>query len=123
MAKIVHFEFKADDPEKLIAFFGDTFGWKFQKWEGPDDYWLVDAGPEEAPGINGAMASRSESPGGTVNIIDVEDIEAAMQQVTAAGGTVTTPKMPVPGMGWSSYFTDPDGNLWGLWQEDRTAGV
>lgn len=44
MARIVHFEIPADDPERAIKFYEDVFGWEVQKWEGPFDYWLVTTG-------------------------------------------------------------------------------
>ena len=38
MARVVHFELPADDPERAIAFYEQAFGWKFEKWEGPLEY-------------------------------------------------------------------------------------
>ena len=54
MSKVIHFEIPADDPERAIKFYKDVFGWEIEKWE-LGDYWLVSAGPEDEPGINGAI--------------------------------------------------------------------
>ena len=43
-------------------------------------------------------------------VIDVDDIEAAMAQVTAAGGEVMGEPMAVPGVGRYGSFVDTKGN-------------
>jgi predicted enzyme related to lactoylglutathione lyase len=47
MNRVIHFELAADNPERAIAFYGKTFGWKMVKGDGPADYWLIMTGPEE----------------------------------------------------------------------------
>ncbi len=32
MARITHFDISAESPEKLVSFYEDIFGWKFEKW-------------------------------------------------------------------------------------------
>ncbi len=44
MSRVVHFEIHATDPERLVAFYTDLFGWTIQKWDGPMDYWLIHTG-------------------------------------------------------------------------------
>jgi len=39
----------------------------------------------------------------------------------APGGTVTVPKMAIPGVGWLLYIKDPDGNILGVMQSDSLA--
>jgi len=41
MARLVHFEMNVKDVHKAISFYEDVFEWRFQKWDGPMDYWLV----------------------------------------------------------------------------------
>jgi len=55
MSKVIHFEIHADDPQRAIRFYSSAFGWKIDRWGGPMDYWLVTAGAEGEPGINGAV--------------------------------------------------------------------
>jgi predicted enzyme related to lactoylglutathione lyase len=52
-------------------------------------------------------------------VVDVDDIESALADVEAKGGTVVSGKSPVGDMGWSAYFRDPEGNTLGLWQTAR----
>ena len=81
MPRIVHFEIPADDPERAVKFYQDVFGWKFQKWEGPMEYWLVTTGPDGQPGINGGLLRRPHPGAGTVNTLDVESVDAAVASV------------------------------------------
>src|SRR4051812_48595280 len=58
MPRPVHFEFTAEDPERAAKFYGDVFGWKIQKWDGPVPYWLIETG-KDVPGIDGGMQLRT----------------------------------------------------------------
>src|SRR5262245_37659764 len=58
MPRVVHFEIHAAEPERAIRFYHELFGWQFNKWAGPEDYWLVVTGPKEEPGIDGGMVRR-----------------------------------------------------------------
>ena len=51
--RIVHFEIPADDPGRAIAFYGKAFGWTFDKWDGPMEYWMIKTG--DGPGIDGGV--------------------------------------------------------------------
>ena len=122
MPRVVHFEIPADDPERAIAFYRKTFGWKIEKWEGPMDYWLVSTGEEGDAGIDGAIARRGEMNPLVANTLDVVDLDESIERVVANGGEIIAPKMAVPGVGWMAYFKDPEGNLHGMMQSDPGAG-
>jgi predicted enzyme related to lactoylglutathione lyase len=121
MGRVIHFEFSSKEPEKAAEFYREVFGWKFDKWEGPLDYWLVTTGDEREPGINGGLGTRGEEPPATVNTIDVKDAKKAMEMIEKAGGKILSPIHAVPGVGWNAYFTDPEGNQWGIMQDDPNA--
>jgi uncharacterized protein len=124
VSRVVHFEFSADDPARAAAFFETVFGWRLEKWQGPFDYWMVStAGPgeAEAPGIDGGLGPRPQMSRAVVNPISVDDVDAALERVTAAGGVVAMPRTAIPGVGWNAYFTDPEGNLWGVYEDDPAA--
>jgi predicted enzyme related to lactoylglutathione lyase len=116
------FELYSPDPAATNAFLADVFGWKAAPFPGPMDYHLLDTG--DAPGgIHGGVCAppRGMPAGATVNIVTVEDLEATLARVAAAGGAVAVPKMPVPTIGWCAYATDPAGVLLGLMQPDPNA--
>lgn len=120
MSRVIHFEIPADDPARAEKFYADTFGWKFTKWEGPRPYWLISTGNGEAPGIDGGMAPRSGEGHAMANTIGVESVDEAIAAVKRNGGTILMEKAPLPGVGWLAYFTDPEGNPFGLMQPDPT---
>lgn len=119
--RVVHFEIPCDNPEKTIEFFKSAFNWNFQKF-GDEPYWLAMTGDENVPGINGAIMKKKDPKQPLTNAINVENIDAAIANVEKAGGKIVLPKQTIPGVGWMAYFTDPDGNIHGLWQEDKNAG-
>jgi predicted enzyme related to lactoylglutathione lyase len=57
---------------------------------------------------------------GTRAYFSVDEINAGSARVRELGGQAADP-MPVPGMGWFSTCTDPQGNEFGLWQNDEAA--
>jgi hypothetical protein len=118
MPRPIHFEIPVDDPERAIGFYGEVFGWQFNKWDGPMPYWLVQTGTEPT-GINRGLHPRAFSGQGPVNTIDVPSCDAFLTRIEAAGGTEAVAKMAIPGMGWLAYCTDPEGNLFGIIQMDR----
>ncbi len=121
MPRVVHFEIAANDPEKVVAFYHDVFGWKITKYPGPQDYWLVTTGEPGTPGIDGGIFRPSELFTATVNTIDVPDLNAAAEKVKAAGGQTVTPKTTIPGVGYQLYCKDIEGTLFGMHQADSQA--
>lgn len=121
MPRVVHFEIHADDTDRASKFYSDVFDWKFQKWDGPEDYWLVQTGEQDQPGINGGMMKRRSPEGSVYNTIDVPDVDAFIKKIESAGGNIVVPKMAVPGVGWLAYFKDTEGNIFGMMQADESA--
>jgi predicted enzyme related to lactoylglutathione lyase len=121
MARVIHFEIPPDDPERLIKFYETVFGWRFEKWGGPIEYWLIMTGPEDQPGIDGGLARRNEPEIGVENTIDVVNLDQSLVDVEANGGKIIRPKIPVPRVGWMAYIKDTEGNIFGLMEEDPEA--
>ena len=121
MSRVVHFEIPSDDPEKTVGFYETVFGWKFNKWDGPMEYWLIETGEESSPGINGGLMHRQNEAQGVVNTIDVPSVDDYIQKVTDAGGTICVPKMSIPSVGYLAYFLDTDGNMFGIMETDESA--
>ena len=124
MARPVHFEIQASEPQRLIDFYSGLFEWKFNKWDG-GDYWLINTGPDGEPGINGGLLPRRgdvpkdmAAMNAFVITVDVDDIDTMLERSQADGALVAVPKMAVPGVGWLAYVKDPDGNIFGMMQGD-----
>ena len=126
MPRVVHFEIPVDDPDRAVSFYKGLFGWEINKYPGPTDYWLITTGPEGEPGINGGLMRREaerdgSSPTAYICTVSVPAIDEYMSKVAASGGTVTTPKMPIPGIGWFAYCLDTEGNQFGIMENDESA--
>ncbi len=116
-------EIRTHDIEKTAHFYESLFGWKMtgQETVGGSAVWLFDTGHE--PRLEnlrrGGLWERppGESLGIVVYIV-VEDIEATLKRVTELGGKVTAAKAPL-GAGYGAFFTDPNGNVLGLYQDPQ----
>ena len=70
MPRVVHFEIHAGDCERAAKFYKTVFGWEFQKWEGPTEYWMVMTGSDDQPGINGGLVPVCANVAVTVRILE-----------------------------------------------------
>jgi predicted enzyme related to lactoylglutathione lyase len=122
VSKIVHFEIPVDDGARAAAFYRDLLGWEISGF-GDQPYWLVRAGDDDEPGANGALIGRGDVHKCPVVIAGVADIDAVLSRVETCGGRVVQPKLPIPGVGWSAYVTDSEGNTIGLFQGDTNAAA
>jgi uncharacterized protein len=117
---VTHFEIYAEDPAKLVDFYGALFSWTIDKAPGVD-YWRIqtDAGSR---GYNGGLTHRPiEGPRSWVHYVTVDSLDDAVAQVQALGGSVVRHKAAVPKVGWYAVVTDPEGNIFALWQHDQAA--
>jgi predicted enzyme related to lactoylglutathione lyase len=53
---------------------------------------------------------------GTVNTVDVADLDDAISKVLANGGQIVMPKDEIPGVGWLAYVREPGGAVLGMMQ-------
>jgi hypothetical protein len=128
MSRVVHFEIHAENPQRAIDFYKAVFGWQFQKWEGPEEYYLITTGPDDQPGINGGLVKRRGPIDGTAVIayvctVNVSAIDKDVEKIQKSGGQIVVPKMAIPSMGWLAYAKDPEGNIFGVMQNDPNAGA
>ncbi len=130
MNPVVHFEMPYDNRERMAAFYQSAFGWQTHPLgEEMGNYVLAHTtetvdGMVRTPGtINGGFYERKPDwPAQHPSVvIAVDDIRAAMQQVTAAGGTVLGEPMEIPGVGPYVSFYDTEGNRVSLLQPQRPA--
>ncbi|MDQ1590578.1 MAG: uncharacterized protein QOG71_1205 [Pyrinomonadaceae bacterium] len=124
MPRVIHFELSADDPERAVKFYDEVFGWKTQRWDGPQSYWLLTTGEQGQPGIDGGLMKRSDNPlpqTSATNTIDVPSVDDYAQKITEHGGKIVIPKGAVPGIGYIAYCEDTEGNVFGIMQFDPSA--
>jgi uncharacterized protein len=122
MAKVVHFEIPFDDKARAMKFYTDALGWKLT--DIPDMSYVmaqsVDVDdqqrPKEPGAINGGLFQRPKDAPHTTIYVGVDSIEDALTKVAGAGGSVVTPKTPIPGMGAFARIADTEGNVVGLFE-------
>ncbi len=120
--RVVHFEIPFDDGDRARGFYKELFGW--QAMEMPEmGYTIVttgpstDQGPTEPGYIGGGMLSREQAATDRpVIVVDVDSIDRTLERIAEHGGTTVVGKTPVGDMGFAAYFTDPEGNVVGLWE-------
>jgi predicted enzyme related to lactoylglutathione lyase len=128
MARVVHFEIHAADPERAAGFYRALFRWEIVRWEGPMEYWMIRTGEPGEMGIDGGLLRRrgdAPVPGQAVNAyvctVGVENLDDVLARGTRMGAGIAVPRMAVPGIGWLAYLTDTEGNLVGILQPDPAA--
>ncbi len=118
MARVTHFELPTTDSAKSREFYEAVFGWQFTKWgDGGMEYWLIKTGEAGTPGIDGGLGGAANDLKGTVNTVEVDNIDAALQKAEALGGQVIMPKDEIPGVGLLAYVREPGGAVVGIFQD------
>ena len=109
---VVHFEIGCRDSGATQQFFRELFEWKTEA-AGPAA--IISTGSEE--GIAGHITELGHEPHNYVTIyVQVNDIQEYLDKAESLGGKTAIPPNEVPGMGHFAWFSDPDGNIIGLWK-------
>lgn len=106
MARLNYVELPVKAVRPVRDFYAGAFGWAFTDY-GP--HYAASEGGEVALGLNGVEEAAIEA---ILPLIEVSDLEAALESVVAAGGTITVPIFAFPG-GRRFHFADPAGNVLG----------
>ena len=128
MDSVTHFEMPYDDAARASRFYASAFGWQMHALGADMGHYVLagttesDAGgrPTKPGAINGGLFQRKPDwPGQHPSVvIAVDDIDAAMRKVAAAGGQVLgdSEAMDIPGVGRYVSFHDTEGNRIGMLQ-------
>ncbi|MGE7207112.1 VOC family protein [Sphingomonas sp. NPDC019816] len=104
----------ASDPERALAFFGRHFGWT-QRGGMPmgelGEYRFLFDGPICLGALMGTPPG--ETPGWRFHVA-VDDIDAAVARVRAAGGRIDQEPGEIPGGEYSALARDPQGARFGM---------
>ena len=120
MNSVVHFEMPSDDASRMNNFYSNVFGWKTMTLgEEMGNYVLATTTETDEKGmiknsgaINGGFFPRpADGAGmGPSLVIGVDDLQAAMHDITAHGGQLLGEPMEIPGYGTVISFIDTEGN-------------
>jgi predicted enzyme related to lactoylglutathione lyase len=103
MARLNYFELPTSDIAAAKNFYERAFGWSLTAF-GPSYAATVSGDTDIGLQADPAEASRAPLP-----VIEVEDLEAILAAVEAAGGRIVRPIFAFPG-GRRFHFLDPSGN-------------
>ncbi len=123
MFNVCHVEIPADNVERAKKFYGELFGWKMEKYQGPGpEYWLFKtAGGQAGEGIGGGLMQRMMPQQQITVYIEVPSMDEYLEKVKKLGGQVVVPKSPIPEMGYYALCLDPENNGFGLWEVNPSA--
>lgn len=125
MNPVVHFEMPYEMSERLVKFYSEAFGWQMQQLGQEMGEYVVatttetdeNRMPLKAGAIGGGFFPKGpEMPTCPSIVIAVEDIRAAMNRVTEAGGIILGYPVEIPGIGQYVAITDSEGNRVGMLQ-------
>lgn len=103
MARLNYVELPVGDVAAARGFYERVFGWSMTAF-GPT-YAATLSGDTDI----GLQGDASEATAAPLPVIEVDDLEAALAKVEAAGGTIVRPIFAFPG-GRRFHFRDPGGN-------------
>lgn len=105
-----HFEVMGEDGPALQDFYRTVFDWSIDA-SNPMGYGIV---AKEGNGIGGGIAASQDGSSVVTVYVQVDDLQAALDKIEAAGGKTVMPPMDVPGGPKIAQFDDPAGNRLGL---------
>ena len=109
-ARIDYVELPSASAHELTrGFYAKAFGWSFTDYGA--DYAATTNGTVDV-GLNGQPDEALAAP---LPVVRVDDLEAALDAVTKAGGTIAKPIFSFPG-GRRFHFIDPAGSELAVWQ-------
>jgi uncharacterized protein len=118
-AEIAHIEFKSANFARTSEFYAKLFDWQMEQ-NASASYMKLAGG--DGPSAGWFRADLVQAPG-PVAYLPVDDLEAKLTEVEAAGGRILVRTLPFAGGGEVGLFADPDGNVLGLWQRKGGAGA
>ena len=109
---IVRFEIGCTDFEKTRSFYAGMFDWLIESLGNS-------ARISTGDGIAGGLTMLGHEPYVyTMFYVQVDDVEAKLAQAEKLGGQARVGPVALP-TGTFAWFTDPEGNLVGLWQPKK----
>ena len=110
------------DPAKTRTFYSGLFGWNCP--EGPPEaggYSVCDIAGKTVAGLGPQM--NPAAPPSWMTYVNVDDVDATLAKVKAAGGAVLAEPMTVMEAGRMAILADPLGAVIGLWQPNQHTGA
>jgi uncharacterized protein len=115
-ATLRHFAINADDVPRARRFYEEVFGWSFTPWGPPGFYQTRDSGGGHVGALQDRRSIGGQRMPGMELTFGVDDLQATIAAVEAAGGKILMPPFRIEGVGELSFFRDTEGNIAGAMQ-------
>jgi hypothetical protein len=117
----------APDPEQLVDFYGELFGWEFagpgeMAGDPPGRYFVARNRGRDVAGVASLPVDAPSSPGWNT-YVRVESADEGAEAVARAGGTVIVAPFDAPPAGRAAVVADPEGASFCLWQPGDRNGA
>ena len=119
--RVVWHDLITTTPEASRKFYGELFGWTFEKpgvvlgFGGDDSYMLIRHNGQLIGGMFDATElDADENVSQWVTILSTDDVDAAVARAETAGAEVTTPPTQLASRGRLAVLRDPEGALFAL---------
>jgi len=120
-------DLQTSDVDSAKAFYGMVFGWTFDDRPVPGggaySIALVEGEPVTAIAPQNPAALESNAPPAWNTYIAVDDVDAAAEKVTGAGGRLLMEPFDVMDAGRMAFVVDPSGAGVALWQAGELIGA
>jgi len=118
-APVVHFEILGKNGNKQQDFYSQLFDWEIDA-NNPINYGIIKAQREGS--IGGGIASTQDGSSGHATFyVEVDDLQATLDQAENMGGKTVVPVTHIPKMVTFAMFTDPEGHLVGLVKDETSS--
>lgn len=113
--RIIWHDLLTTTPAESRKFYGELFGWEFERppssigFGGDDSYMLIRHEGKLIGGMLDAnILDQQDNVSQWISVMSVNDINAAAERVTAAGGEILTAPTDVGSRGWMAVAAGPD---------------
>lgn len=113
--QICHFEIGCRDREKTADFYSKMFDWTLRT---DPTTTVIKTGSDVGGHIN---ALGHEPHNYTIFYVMVDDVAAALAKAGELGGKKIVGPVPLPNAGTFGWFSDPEGNMIGVYAETKPA--
>jgi predicted enzyme related to lactoylglutathione lyase len=116
---VVHFEIGAADDQPLVSFYQQVFGWDLKPMGG-GGYTTIDT--RGGGGINGGIGRSQTGEPWSAFYVAAPDLQAVLDKAASLGAATVMPVTDFGGVVTIAMFSDPDGLLVGLVQDEDGQG-
>jgi predicted enzyme related to lactoylglutathione lyase len=113
--RIIWHDLITNTPAESRKFYGELFGWEFERpataigFGGDDSYMLIRHEGNLIGGmLDSSLLKREDNISQWITVMSVDDINAAVERVTASGGAVLTEPTDVGSRGVMAVVASPD---------------